>query len=57
MKTAALTETKNNLSVLIDQVRHGETILVLDRGRPETVAAWGGPPGRVSFVRAEPYSS
>ncbi len=34
MKTATLTETKNNLSALIDQVRHGETILVLDRGRP-----------------------
>ncbi len=34
MKTATLTETKNNLSALIDQVREGETILVLDRGRP-----------------------
>ena len=34
MKTATLTETKNNLSALIDQVRHGETIMVLDRGRP-----------------------
>lgn len=34
MKTATLTETKNNLSALIDQVRQGETILVLDRGRP-----------------------
>jgi prevent-host-death family protein len=34
MKTATLTETKNNLSALIDKVRHGETIVVLDRGRP-----------------------
>jgi prevent-host-death family protein len=34
MKTATLTETKNNLSALIDLVRQGETILVLDRGRP-----------------------
>lgn len=34
MKTATLTETKNNLSALIDRVRHGESILVLDRGRP-----------------------
>lgn len=33
MKTATLTETKNHLSSLIDQVRHGETILILDRGR------------------------
>ena len=34
MKTATLTETKNNLSALVDQVRQGETILILDRGRP-----------------------
>lgn len=34
MKTATLTETKNSLSALIDQVRHGETVLILDRGRP-----------------------
>jgi prevent-host-death family protein len=34
MKTATLTETKNALSALIDRVRHGETILILDRGRP-----------------------
>ena len=34
MKTATLTETKNNLSALIDQVKLGETILLLDRGRP-----------------------
>jgi prevent-host-death family protein len=34
MKTATLTETKNHLSSLIDLVRSGETILILDRGRP-----------------------
>ena len=34
MKTATLTETKNNLSALVDQVRNGETVLILDRGRP-----------------------
>ena len=34
MKRATLTETKNNLSALVDQVRDGETILILDRGRP-----------------------
>jgi prevent-host-death family protein len=33
MKKASLTETKNSLSALIDQVRHGETVLILDRGR------------------------
>jgi len=30
MKRATLTETKNNLSALVDQVQHGETILILD---------------------------
>lgn len=34
MKRATLTETKNNLSALIDRVRHGETVLILDRGVP-----------------------
>jgi prevent-host-death family protein len=34
MKKATLTETKNNLSALIERVRHGESILILDRGRP-----------------------
>src|SRR5678809_661438 len=34
MKTATLTEAKNQLSALIDLVRHGETIVITDRGRP-----------------------
>ena len=34
MKTATLTEAKNRLSALIDQVRAGETITILDRGTP-----------------------
>lgn len=34
VKKATLTETKNRLSALIDEVREGETILVTDRGRP-----------------------
>lgn len=34
MKTATLTQTKNQLSALIDQIRHGETVLILDHGRP-----------------------
>ena len=29
-----MTETKNRLSALVDQVRHSETIVILDRGRP-----------------------
>src|SRR3954451_20609442 len=34
MRRATLTDTKNNLSALVDQVQHDETILILDRGRP-----------------------
>jgi prevent-host-death family protein len=34
MKTATLTETKNSLSALVDQVQQGESVLILDRGRP-----------------------
>ena len=34
MKTATITEAKNQLSALIDQVRHGETVVITDRGRP-----------------------
>lgn len=34
MRTATITETKNNLSALLDLVRGGETVLILDRGRP-----------------------
>jgi prevent-host-death family protein len=52
VKKATLTETKNNLSALIDQVRHGETVLILDRGVPvariESVAHEGpSPDGRL----------
>ena len=34
MKTATITQAKNQLSALIDRVRHGETIVITDRGRP-----------------------
>jgi len=34
VKTATLTEAKNRLSSLIDRVRAGETITILDRGTP-----------------------
>ena len=33
MKKASITQTKNQLSALIDLVRHGETVLIMDRGR------------------------
>jgi len=34
MKGASITQAKNQLSALIDRVRHGETIVITDRGRP-----------------------
>lgn len=34
MKTATVTEAKNRLSALIDQVKAGETVTILDRGTP-----------------------
>jgi prevent-host-death family protein len=34
MRSATLTEAKNQLSSLVDQVRAGETIVLTDRGRP-----------------------
>lgn len=34
MKRASITQTKNQLSALIDAVRQGETVLITDRDRP-----------------------
>jgi prevent-host-death family protein len=34
MKKASITEAKNNLSALIDRVRAGSSVLIVDRGRP-----------------------
>jgi len=34
MKTASVSQTKNQLSALLDQVRHGETIIITDHDRP-----------------------
>lgn len=34
MKIVTITDAKNKLSALIDQVRAGESILIVDRGRP-----------------------
>lgn len=51
MKTATITEVKNRLSALIDQVRAGESILITDRGlavaRLEPVTAAPEPSGRL----------
>jgi len=34
MTVASITHAKNNLSKLIEQVRHGESVLILDRNIP-----------------------
>ena len=34
METVSITEAKNRLSALIDRVRSGRSILILDRGTP-----------------------
>lgn len=34
MKKASITEAKNNLSQLIDRVKGGSPVLIVDRGRP-----------------------
>ena len=34
MKKASITEAKNNLSALIDRVKSGASVLIVDRGRP-----------------------
>jgi prevent-host-death family protein len=34
MKKASITEAKNNLSALIDTVKSGASVLIVDRGRP-----------------------
>lgn len=34
MKKASISEAKNNLSALIDRVKAGGSVLIVDRGRP-----------------------
>ena len=57
MKTASISETKNQLSALIDRVKRGESILILDRGRPvaRLVAASteGDTTGRIERLERE----
>lgn len=48
METATITEAKNGLSALIDRVRAGQTILILDRGIPVA---------RLEPVSSDPHQS
>jgi prevent-host-death family protein len=34
MKKASITDAKNNFSALVDSVRSGSPVLIVDRGRP-----------------------
>lgn len=34
MKKASISEAKNNLSALLDRVKAGASVLIVDRGRP-----------------------
>lgn len=51
MKTATITEAKNGLSALIDRVKGGETVVILDRGVPvarlEPMSSFPDPDGRL----------
>ena len=57
MRRATITEAKNGLSALIDHVRAGESVVILDRGRPvarlEPVVQFDDVDGRIArLVRA-----
>jgi antitoxin (DNA-binding transcriptional repressor) of toxin-antitoxin stability system len=47
MKKTSITEAKNTLSALIDGLKSGSPVLIMDRGRPvarlEPITADGGP--------------
>jgi prevent-host-death family protein len=57
VKRASITEAKNRLSALLDRVRHGETVVIEDRGiavaQLTAVAAPGAGPDRDRLARLE----
>jgi len=57
MKRASITDAKNRLSALIDRVRHGDTIVIEDRGVPvarlESVTTAGGDASDGRLARLE----
>ena len=52
MRQATITQAKNGLSALIDRVRAGESVVILDRGKPVAVlqpaASADDPDGRLA---------
>jgi prevent-host-death family protein len=57
MKRSSISETKNQLSALIDRVRNGESIVITDRNRPVAqlvpVAEQSGAPSDVRLATLE----
>ena len=57
MKRTSVTDAKNGLSALLDRVRHGESIVIEDRGIPiaqlAPVASTGGGADRDRLTRLE----
>lgn len=57
MTTASVTEAKNNLSKLLKRVRHGESVLILDRNVPvarlEPLAAGSGEADEARLLELE----
>jgi prevent-host-death family protein len=59
MKKASITEAKNRLSALIDGLKRGSPVLIVDRGRPVarlepvTTIGQGEPDGRLSRLVRE----
>lgn len=58
MRVSTVTEAKNHLSALLDRVRAGESILIVDRGRPvarlePAVSAQEDPTGRLARLQRD----
>lgn len=57
MKKASITDAKNNLSALIDSVKGGSPVLIVDRGRPvarlEAVSRMGADDDRLARLVRE----
>ena len=57
MKSVSISETKNRLSALIDEVKAGEVVLITDRGKPVArlvaASAEAGSPGRIERLERD----
>jgi prevent-host-death family protein len=57
MKKASISEAKNTLSALLDRVKRGATVLIVDRGRPvarlEPIGDGAGSDGRLAQLVRE----